>query len=138
MKLIVGIIIVFGSVLGGFVLSHGNPYALVQPYELLVIGGAALGAFVIANNGEVIKKVFKGLPGLLSGAKQNKALYLDLLALMYDLFNKTRREGLMALENDVDAPEESDVFSGASTSFSRAIRPSRRKRVMSFPSIRKY
>ena len=110
MKLIVGLIIVIGCVMGGFVLSHGEPMALWQPYELLVIGGAAFGAFVISNPGKVIKSVFQGIPLLLKGSKYSKALYLDLLALLYDLFAKSRKDGLMSLEADIEDPKQSVIF----------------------------
>ena len=110
MKLLIGIGLVIGCVLGGFVLSHGEPLALWQPYELLVIGGAAFGAFVISNPGHVIKKVFGSIGLLLKGSKYNKAMYLDLLGLLYDLFSKARKEGLMALESDIDSPKDSAIF----------------------------
>jgi len=110
MKLIIGLLTVLGSVFGGFVLSKGNLLALFQPFELMIIAGGALGAFVIANPGPVIKGVLKGLPTLLKGAKYNKQSYMDLLALMYDLFSKARKEGLMALENDIEEPAQSEIF----------------------------
>lgn len=110
MKLIIGFIIVSGCVLGGFILSHGQPMALWQPYELLIIGGAAFGAFVISNPGTIIKQSFGSIPALLKGSKYNKALYLDLLGLMFDLFSKSRKEGLMAMEADIEEPHESPIF----------------------------
>ncbi len=110
MKLIIGIIVVLGSVFGGYVLSHGNLAALFQPFELLIIAGGALGAFIIANPPKVIFAVLKGLPGLLGGSKYNKQTFMDLLSLMYGLFAKARKEGLMALEADIDEPEQSDLF----------------------------
>ena len=110
MKLIIGIIIVCGCVLGGFILSHGEPLALWQPFELLIIGGAALGAFVISNPAKVIKSVLAAIPRLLKGSKYNKSLYLDLLGLMFDLFNKARKDGLMALEPDIEEPKDSPIF----------------------------
>ena len=110
MKLIIGIVLVLGSVAGGFVLSHGNLMALFQPFELMIIGGAAFGAFVISNPGTVIKTVFGSLGKLLSGSKHNKRSFMELLALMFDLFTKARKEGLMALEGDIDEPENSPIF----------------------------
>ncbi len=110
MKLIIGFIIVSGCVMGGFILSHGEPMSLWQPYELLVIGGAAFGAFVISNPGKVIKSVLASIPLMLKGSKYDKALYLDLLGLMFDIFSKSRKDGLMALEVDIDAPKESPIF----------------------------
>lgn len=110
MKFIVGLLIVIGAVFGGYVLSHGNLLALFQPFELLIIGGGALGAFIIANPGTVISKVFKGVPALLGSSKYNKAMYMDLLTLMYKLFSKSRKEGLMALEGDIEEPKDSEIF----------------------------
>lgn len=110
MKLIVGILIVVGSVFGGYVLSHGNLLALFQPFELLIIAGGAGGAFIIANPPKVIFAVLKGVPALLSGSKYTKQTYMDLLSLMYTLFSKARKEGLMALEGDIDEPDQSDIF----------------------------
>lgn len=111
MFIIIGIVIVLGCVAGGFVLSHGHLEALWQPYELLVIGGAAFGAFVISNPLKVIKAVFAALPALLKGSKYKKDYYMDVLALLYDLLVKARKQGMMALEGDVDKPESSEVFS---------------------------
>ncbi|MBX9609760.1 MAG: flagellar motor stator protein MotA [Gammaproteobacteria bacterium] len=110
MFFIIGIVLVLGCVAGGFVLSHGELAALWQPYELLVIGGAALGAFVIANPMKVIKATFGAIPKLLKGSKYKKELYMDTLALLYDLLVKARKQGMMALEGDVDKPESSEIF----------------------------
>ena len=110
MNLIIGALLVLGSVAGGFVLSHGNLIALWQPFELLIIGGAALGAFVIANPMKVVTGVFKAIPGLLSGSKYNKQIYMDLLTLMFSIFNKARKEGLMAIEDDIEDPDNSTLF----------------------------
>jgi len=111
MNLILGSLIVLGCVAGGYVLSHGNLIALWQPYELIIICGAALGAFVIANPMAVVMKVFKAVPGLLGGSKYNKQIYMDLLTLMFGVFNKARKEGLMAIEDDIEEPESSQLFS---------------------------
>lgn len=110
MNVIVGIVLVLGCVAGGFVLSHGKLAALWQPYELLVIGGAALGAFVIANPPWVIKASLKSIPLMMKGSKFKKGFYLDALALMYDLLTKARKEGMMSLEPDVEEPEKSTIF----------------------------
>jgi len=110
MKLIFGMIVVFGSIFGGYVLAEGHLLALFQPFELLIIGGGAMGAFVIANPGKVISQVLKGVPGLFRSSKYTKQAYMDLLTLMFKLFAKARKEGLMALETDIDEPKESEIF----------------------------
>lgn len=83
----------------------------MQPAEFVIIGGAALGAFVIANPSKVLKAVASNFPKIISGSKYKKASYLELLALMYELFTKARKEGLMSLEPHVEEPESSDLFS---------------------------
>ncbi|MFA5626801.1 MAG: flagellar motor stator protein MotA [Thiohalomonadaceae bacterium] len=110
MKLIVGLLIVTFSVFGGFAWSGGQLLALYHPPELLIIGGGAIGAFIISNPPQIIKAVLKGLPKLLGGIRYSKKSYLELLALMYDLFAKARKEGLMALENDIEEPDQSEIF----------------------------
>ena len=106
----VGFLIVISSVLGGYVLSHGELLTLWQPFELLIIGGSALGAFIVANPMHVVKEVFKAVFHSLMGRRYGQALYMDLLSLLYELFNKARRNGLMSIEEDVENPEESDIF----------------------------
>lgn len=111
MKYILGFIIVLGGVFGGFMLHGGNIMVIWQPYEYMIIGGAALGAFLIANPLRVVITVMKSLPQLLKGgAKYSRDDYLDLPALMYKLFTKARKEGLMGIEGDVEEPEESALF----------------------------
>ncbi len=111
MKVIIGFIIVAASVIGGYVLSHGALMALFQPFEFLIIAGGAIGAFIAAHPAnKVIVPTFKSIPLLLKGSKYNKGLYMDLLSLMFELFSKARKEGLMALENDVEEPDQSEVF----------------------------
>lgn len=111
MPVIVGYVIVLGSVFGGFVLAGGHVAALFQPLELLMIGGAAAGAFVVGNDMKSIKATFKVLPTLFKGSKYNRALYIELLLLLYRLLNKARSDGLMAIEGDVENPEQSPIFS---------------------------
>ncbi len=111
MLVIVGCLIVFGSVFGGFALAGGHLAALYQPLELLIIGGAAVGAFVLGNTVKAQKATLKTLPKVMEGTKYTKALYMDLMALLYDLLAKVRKEGLMSIENDVESPNESPIFS---------------------------
>lgn len=110
MKLLIGFAIVIGSIIAGYLLSHGKLAALFQPYELLVIGGCALGAFLVTNPPSVIKRVMSSIPALMKPPKYNKASYMDVLALLYDLFSKARKEGIMALEKDIDDVTQSPVF----------------------------
>jgi chemotaxis protein MotA len=107
---IIGTLIVLASVAVGFVLSHGQLMALWQPFELLIIGGAAFGAFVISNPANVLKSVFKNIPALLAPSAYNKALYMELLSMMYGLFNKARKEGVMSLEDPIEDPSASELF----------------------------
>jgi chemotaxis protein MotA len=110
MNIVIGFLVVIFSVFGGFVLSQGQLLALWQPYELLIIGGAALGAFFIANPLKVVGDAFKALPAMLKGARYDRSLYMDVLALLFELFSKSRKEGLMAVENDIEEPAESELF----------------------------
>jgi chemotaxis protein MotA len=108
---IIGIVVVFGCVIAGYLMEKGHLMVLVQPAELVVIGGAALGTVLIANPLHIIKQIVGGVMGVLGGSKFTKARYLESLKMMYELFNKARKEGLMALENDVEDPSKSTVFS---------------------------
>ena len=110
MLVIVGYLAVIGAVFGGFVIAGGHLAALLQPVELLMIGGSAVGAFLVANPSKVIKATLKALPTLLHGSRYDKALYLETLALLFDILAKVRKEGLMSIENDVDEPDKSPIF----------------------------
>lgn len=110
MLVLIGYFIVIASVLGGFGLHGGSLAALFQPFELLIIGGAALGAFICGNSGKVCKATFASLPKTLKGSQFSKQRYLDLLALLYDILNKVRKEGLMSIERDVEEPGSSAIF----------------------------
>lgn len=111
MLVIVGYIVILISVFGGFAMAGGHIASLWQPVELLMIGGGATGAFLVGNNGKAIKATLKALPTLFKGSKYNRALYMDMMALLYELLTKIRKEGLMSIEGDVDAPESSPLFS---------------------------
>ncbi|AQZ94850.1 flagellar motor stator protein MotA [Halopseudomonas phragmitis] len=108
---IAGFIVVFICVLGGFMLSGGHLAALWHPFEILIIGGAALGAFLVANNFATVKKVFGKVPAILFGHKFSKPFYLDVLGVLYEVLNKSRREGMMSIEADIEEPEQSPIFS---------------------------
>lgn len=99
-------------VFGVFALHGGNVMVLVQalPWEMLTIMGAATGAFIASNPPHVLKASLKGIASCFKSSKYGKARYLELMALLYDLLQKARREGLLAIEKDVDNPQESEVF----------------------------
>ncbi|UYP29957.1 flagellar motor stator protein MotA [Pseudomonas sp. Z8(2022)] len=110
MAKIIGIIVVLGSVFGGFMLSGGKLMALVHPFEVLIIGGAALGAFLQANPGSMFMTVFKKSLSMF-GSRFTHTYYLEVLKLLYEILNKSRREGMMAIEADVEEPGASPIFS---------------------------
>jgi len=112
MFVLIGYLIALGCVFGGYVMHGGNMAVILQalPTEVLVIGGGALGAFVVNNQTKVLKATLESIPAALKGSKYTKARYMELMALMYDLLQKARRDGLMSIENDVEAPQESAVF----------------------------
>ncbi len=109
MFIFIGIAVVLGGVLSGFVLEGGKILALNQPMELLIIGGAALGALLIGTPLSVIKGILSQLKSVLSGSYTKKD-YLQLLVMMFEVFNVARKDGLIGLENHVEHPNESDIF----------------------------
>ena len=108
---IIGIVVVFGCVVAGYLMEHGNLKVLIQPAELVIIFGAAVGTVLIANPLHIIKKILGGIGGVFGSSKFSKQTYIEALKMMYDLLNKARKDGLMALEADVEEPEKSEVFS---------------------------
>ncbi|HEX8987347.1 MAG TPA: flagellar motor stator protein MotA [Rhodocyclaceae bacterium] len=111
MFVIIGYIVVLGAVLGGFLLAGGHVHSLIQPTELLTIAGSAVGALLVGNPPNVLKQILAALPAVLKGSKFSKALYMDLLAMLYEILSKVRKEGLMSIEGDVENPESSPIFS---------------------------
>ena len=112
---IIGIVVVIGAIVAGYLMEHGNLKVLVQPAELVIIGGAALGTVLIANPLHILKAMIGGLAGAFGGSKFSKQVYIDTLKMMYDLLNKARKEGLMALEADVEDAHKSPIFSKNAT-----------------------
>lgn len=110
MLVIVGYVVILVAVFGGFALAGGHIASLLQPVELLMIFGSGAGAFLVANPNKVIRATLQALPSLLRGSRYSKALYLETLSLLYDILAKVRKEGLMSIEADVDAPDKSPVF----------------------------
>jgi chemotaxis protein MotA len=107
---ILGILLVFGAVIGGFLMEKGHIEVLIQPAELLIIVGAATGTLLVANPTHILKGIAGGLKGVLAGSKFSKTLYLDTLKMMYQFLNKVRKEGLLSVETDVEKPKESAIF----------------------------
>ena len=110
MIVIIGILVVFGSVIGGFLMEHGELMVLVQPAEFVIILGASLGTILIANPPAVLKGMISSLLGVLKGSPYSKKLYLDALKSLYDVFQYVRKNGLAKLEQDIEKPEESELF----------------------------
>jgi chemotaxis protein MotA len=110
MLIVAGFFIVLLAVFGGFVLQDGHLAALFQPYEVLMIFGGALGAFVIGNDRKAIGLTWHCIPTLFHGSRYTRSLYMSLMSLLFDVLTKVRKEGLMSLENDIEAPWESPIF----------------------------
>ena len=108
---IIGIVLVFAAVVGGYLMEKGNIHVLMQPAELLIIGGAAIGTLLVANPMHILKDIASRITGVLKGSKFTKQRYLDSLKMMFDLFNKARKEGLVALESDIEEPTKSPIIS---------------------------
>ena len=109
MLIIVGFVIVLGSVITGFVAEGGQIMALYQPLELLIIGGAALGSLVVMSPIHVIKDMIRQILGTLSSGYAKKD-FVDLMVMLYEIFNIARREGLVGLESHIEHPHESEVI----------------------------
>jgi chemotaxis protein MotA len=110
MFVIIGYLMVIGAVLGGYMGAGGHAGVLFQPFEVIIIVGAALGAFLASNSMSVIKITFGKATGTLKSAQYNKTFYLDLLLFFFNLTNKTRKEGLLSLESMIEDPENSTLF----------------------------
>ena len=112
MLVIIGYIICLGCIFGVYIVHGGNISVILKalPFEIITILGGALGAFVVNNQPKVIKATLAALPMALKGSKYTKERYLELMAMLYDILQKTRKEGLMAIEKDVEAPHESEIF----------------------------
>ncbi|NDB25569.1 MAG: flagellar motor stator protein MotA [Gammaproteobacteria bacterium] len=108
---LLGSLIVLASVTGGFLMAGGNLLLLWHPSEIVVILGAALGAFITSNSMKVVKSAFAGALGLVKPMRYNRDSYVELLKLVFDLLVKSRKEGLLAIENDIADPAKSPLFS---------------------------
>ena len=110
MLLVSGWIIVLIVVLGGYVLSGGHLAALLHPLKVIMIVGAGIGAFIASANIGVVKAVLRAVPKAFKGPTFSKTVYTELLCLLYELLSRVRREGLLAIESDIDYPENSPLF----------------------------
>ncbi len=112
MIVIVGYVVSMGCIFGVYVFHGGNVRVLLEalPFEMITIFGGALGAFAVNNQPKVLKATIAAIPQAFKSSKYTKARYMDLLALLYDILQKARKEGLMAIEKDVEAPHESEIF----------------------------
>ena len=107
---IIGIVVVLGAIVSGYLMEHGNLMVLLQPAELIIIGGAALGTLLIANPMHIIKAVVGQLTGILKPSPFGKKRYTETLKMMFEFLNKVRKEGLLSVEMDVEKPKESAIF----------------------------
>ncbi len=110
MFVIIGILVVVGSIVGGYLLEHGNLLVLFQPAELLIIGGAALGTVFIANPIHIVIELAKGMAATLKGSPYSKASYLENLKMLNEIFLYARKNGMAKLEADLDEPDKSQLF----------------------------
>lgn len=108
---IIGIVVVIGAIIGGYLMEKGNLMVLMQPAELIIIGGAALGTLLIANPVHILKGIISGILSVLKGSPFQKDAYLDALKLLYELFNYARKEGAAKLEVEIEDPHQSQIFS---------------------------
>ncbi|MEO5934391.1 MAG: flagellar motor stator protein MotA [Duganella sp.] len=111
MLVIIGYVVVIAGVFGGYAMNGGHLAALLQPLELVMIGGGAFGAFMVGNNAKTLKATLAALPTLFKGSRYTKDLYMELMSLLFDVLSKVRKEGLMSIEGDIDSPEQSPLFS---------------------------
>ena len=117
MNVIIGYVVAMGCIFGVYIVHGGNMAVILTalPFEMITIFGGALGAFAVNNQPKVLKATIAALPNALKGSKYTKDRYLELLALMYDILQKARKEGLMAIEKDVETPHDSEIFKKYST-----------------------
>jgi chemotaxis protein MotA len=111
MSSIGGLLLVFACVLGGYLMEKGKIGVLLQPAELLIIGGAAVGTLLTANSMHVVKEIIHGLVGVFKGSSYTRKRYLDTLKMMFDLLTVSRKDGAIAIENDIEEPNQSTIFS---------------------------
>src|SRR5215471_4128720 len=111
MFVIVGFVVVLGAVIGGYLMEHGQIRVLFQPAELVIIGGAAMGTLLVANPVPLLVRILRGAVEVFKGGRYTKACYMETLKMLNELFLQARKHGIVKLEEDVEAPEKSGVFS---------------------------
>ena len=111
MLFLIGVAVVLGSVIGGYTMHHGNLAVLWQPNEFIIICGAALGSFLIANPMKIVKAAGKSLKYLLKGSPYKKAHYIELLTMLYMVFKTMKSKGMLEMEGHIEHPHESALFS---------------------------
>jgi chemotaxis protein MotA len=107
---IIGVVVVIGMILGGYLMEHGNLSVLIQPAELVIIGGAAVGAFFISNPQKTAIGALKKVGGIFTAKTRAKSYYLEVLLLFNELLVVARKDGLLSLEEDINHPEKSKIF----------------------------
>jgi chemotaxis protein MotA len=110
MLLLVGYVVILAASVGTYAV-HGSLAALWVPLEYIAIFGLMVGGFVASNGNKAVKATMGALPSVLKGSPFNKALYMDLLAMLFEILSKVRKEGLMSIESDIESPEQSSIFS---------------------------
>jgi chemotaxis protein MotA len=110
MWVIIGFVVVFGSIIGGFLMEKGNLLVLLQPAELLIIAGAALGTIFVANPIPTVRRMMKGIARALGSSRYSQSFYLETLTMLGEIFQTARKQGLAKLEGDVEEPEKSALF----------------------------
>jgi chemotaxis protein MotA len=112
MFVLIGYVVCLGCIFGAYIIHGGNMGVIIHamPTEILAIGGGAVGAFLVGNQPKTVKAVMGSLPKIFKGSHYNKERYMELLALLYDILQKARKEGLMSIEKDVESPHDSAIF----------------------------
>jgi chemotaxis protein MotA len=108
--ILIGMVVVLGAVISGYLMEHGNLSVLVQPAELVIIGGASIGAFLVASPKKVASAVVRQVGSVFRSSNHGKAHFLELLSMLFQIFSKIRKEGLISIEGDIETPKTSPLF----------------------------
>lgn len=110
MFVIIGLVVVFGAVIGGYIMHHGQLGVLIQINEFIIIGGAGIGTMIVANPPAVLKSVLAQVMALFKPNPYGAQAYSELLQVLYEVFQKARKDGLVGLESHIESPHESEIF----------------------------